>query len=177
MTADDYLKLLELAVASTYGLRLCLEGWTPAHLVRRRLYVARDRARAQGDRSFDSLSIVLHPTGELWIIRRDRLPEHSDPDDGLGAHPSPVNGDELPTTVFARGPGRPRKRITLHSGAPDHCHPVICDFAKRAWAGEFDGIFDRLVEVAEAKGGPGAEPQLSREDVERVATRIALGRG
>ena len=177
MNPDDYLKLLQEAVASEYGVRLCLQGWTPAHRLRRRLYAARDRARARGDRSFDHLSVILDVSGAVLIVRRDQLPECTDPDDGLGAHGAPLNGDELPKRVFARGPRRSRNPISLDSGVPGHCHRVICDFAKRTWAGEFDGIFDRLVEVAEAKRSASTEPQLSRADVERVATRIALQRG
>ena len=176
MTPDDYLDLLQQAVDSDHGIRLCMKGWTPTVRVRRRLYAARDRARARGDRSFDSLSVIAHDSGEMRIVRRDRLPGHGDSDDGLGAYPSSLDSDEVPPAVLARGPSHRKSRIPIYSRYPDVClDPVSCGIVKRFLKGEFDDVAVRLAAAEAALGDPHIEagPKLSLADAEPLLTRFA----
>ena len=77
MTPDDYIHLLEKAAASKFGLALevgqgqnTLPPSFPLQQFRRRLYYARENARKAGNRSFDDLSMLLRPDGEVWIVKR-----------------------------------------------------------------------------------------------------------
>ena len=174
MDPSDYLQLLQQARDSGYGIRLCMEGWTPVTHVRRRLYAARDRARARGDRSLDVLSVIAHDSGEIWIVRRDRLRGHDNSDDGLGAYPSALDGDEVPPAVLARGPARRKGRIPLYSRYPDGCLDPTCGIVKRFLAGEFDDVAERLAAAEAARGDPQVEagPKLSLADAERILTHF-----
>ena len=69
MTASDYRSLLEEAIDSEWGLRMSVGDSLRARAIRRRLYLARERARRLGDRSFDGLSFLLRQSGEVWIVR------------------------------------------------------------------------------------------------------------
>ena len=51
--------------------------------------------RRAGDNSFDDLSLVMQPYGDLWIVRRDRLPRRN-MEDGLSAESRQIYRDELP---------------------------------------------------------------------------------
>ena len=130
--------------------------------------------------SFDSLSIVLADTGEVWIVRRDLLPGCDDPDDGLGAYPSPLSSEELPTSVYARGPGRPQPPISLYSNVPDNCtDPIACGIARRLLAGEYeeeeeDELVDQLSAANRVQRG--ATSELSLVEAERVLNRLQRAR-
>ena len=176
MKPEDYDVLLREAAGSDYGIRLSMEGWTPFQRVRRRLYAARDRARARGDRSLDVLSVVAHNSGEIWIVRRDRLPGHDNSDDGLGAYPAPLDGDEVPPAVLARGPSRPKGRIPIYSRYPSGCSDPTCGIVKRFLAGEFDDVAVRLAAAEAARGDPHVEagPKLSLADAGRILTHFGL---
>lgn len=131
MKPDDYLAVLEQAADSEYGIRVALAGWTPAERVRRRLYLARDKARARGDLRFDHLSILLHPTGELRIVHRDRMPEPIISDDELGVcEARPISIDDLPPRILARGPNR------RHPPRP--IHDPMDEIVARVMRGDFD---------------------------------------
>ncbi len=95
MTRDGYLGLLRQALSSPNGIALELGDYGMAEWARGRLYRLRRILRRTGDTSFDSLSLVMQPNGDLWIIRRDRLPRRN-MEDGLSAETRPIDRDELP---------------------------------------------------------------------------------
>ena len=117
MNASDYRRLLDGAVTSEYGLRLQLPAshLRGARQVRRRLYLARERARASGDRSLDSLSVMLRyerarpAPWEVWIVRCDRLPRVPPLDDGVELRTEALMPAELPREIRARGRDRRRR--------------------------------------------------------------------
>ena len=112
MTRDEYLALLRRALSSDHGVALEIGNFYEAERARRRLYGIRDHLRRAGDKSYDSLSCVMRPGGDLWVIRRDRIP-HNTLEDGLSAESRPIGRSELPdrfgycNTAFAV---RKRKR-------------------------------------------------------------------
>jgi hypothetical protein len=131
MKPQDYRKLLEEARAADLGIKLEvdneLDTWT-ARSLRRRLYLERDRARRQGDRSFDILSVCLRNVApkdsrwakwEVWIVRRDCVSNEPE-DDFVTATASPLAPEETPRRIFARGPNRPRPfpTFSLHPDLP-----------------------------------------------------------
>ncbi len=95
MTRDDYLTLLRQALSAPHGVALEFGDWVKAERARGRLYRLRNDLRRAGDDSFDSLSLVTKPYGDLWIVRRDRLPRR-DMEDGLSAESRQISRDELP---------------------------------------------------------------------------------
>ncbi len=95
MTRDDYLALLQRALATPHGVALEFGDWVQAERARGRLYRLRSALRRAGDDSFDNLSLVVKPFGGLWIVRRDRLPRR-DMEDGLSAESRTICRDELP---------------------------------------------------------------------------------
>jgi hypothetical protein len=113
MKPQDYRKLLEEARAADLGIKLEvdneLDTWT-ARSLRRRLYLERDRARRQGDRSFDILSVCL----------RNVAPKDSRWAKCVTATASPLAPEETPRRIFARGPNRPRPfpTFSLHPDLP-----------------------------------------------------------
>jgi hypothetical protein len=120
MKSSDYRKLLEQALSTEYGIKLEVDydlDAFAARSIRRRLYQERDRARRQGDRTFDSLSVCIRnaapedhrlPRWEVWIVRRDWIRAWADENDGFTATPSPPTAGQVPLKIFARGPNRPR---------------------------------------------------------------------
>jgi hypothetical protein len=100
--------------------------------------------------------------GEVWIVRRDRLPQRDDPDDGYEAYPSDLQLCELPLTIRARGPKRPR--IPQHSLGPDPygcVDPISCKIMKRFLKGEIDDVAGRL--AAADAAAPEPNPRDARE--------------
>ncbi len=95
MTPDDYLALLRQALSTPHGVALELGDFDKAERARRRIYGLRDHLRRAGDTSFDNLSLVIQPYGDLWIVRRDRLPRRNR-DDGLSMESRQISRDELP---------------------------------------------------------------------------------
>ena len=112
MKSADYTALLRKAASSQYGLRVAIAKPHTAHRIRRRLYHARDRARRQGDRSLDELSIVTRHLAsegrqsvELLVVRRYCLPG-SQEDDGYEVEPLPLRREHVPPKILSRGPLR-----------------------------------------------------------------------
>ncbi len=95
MIRDEYLALLRQALSTPHGVALEFDDWVQAERARGRLYRLRSNLRRAGDHSFDSLSLVMQPYGDLWIVRRDRLPQR-DMEDGLSAESHVLRRDELP---------------------------------------------------------------------------------
>ncbi len=95
MTRGEYLALLRQALSTPHGVALEFDDWVKAERARGRLYRLRSALRRAGDTSFDDLSMVMRPYGELWIVRRDRLPRRN-MEDGLSTESRPINRDELP---------------------------------------------------------------------------------
>ncbi len=95
MTRADYLALLQRALVTPHGVALVFDDWVKAERARGRLYRLRSALRRAGDNSFDDLSLVMKPFGDLWIIRRDRLPRRN-MEDGIQAETRPIDRDELP---------------------------------------------------------------------------------
>ncbi len=95
MTRDDYLALLRQALSAPHGVALQFDDWVQAERARGRLYRLRNALRRAGDHSFDALSLVMQPYGDLWIVRRDKLPRR-DMEDGLSAESRQISRDELP---------------------------------------------------------------------------------
>jgi hypothetical protein len=82
-----------------------LDGLATARRFRRKLYYFRDQARRAGDHSFDELSVLVRRTGEVVIVRQDRL-RNRIKGDGVQGVVRDLQGDELPYSVGARGPSR-----------------------------------------------------------------------
>ncbi len=95
MTRADYLALLQRALVTPHGVALEFGNYGMAEWARGRLYRLRRILRRTGDTSFDSLSFVMQPNGDLWIIRRDRLPRRN-MEDGIQAETRQIDRDELP---------------------------------------------------------------------------------
>ena len=116
MTRDEYLALLRSALLTEHGVALEIGNLYEAERARRRLYGIRDHLRLAGDDSLDCLSCVVRPGGDLWIIRRDRIPRN-DLEDGLSAETRPLGKNELPdrfgyrnTSFSVSKPFRRRKK-------------------------------------------------------------------
>lgn len=103
--------LMLSALAQPNGLVVdCLSN-QEAHLLRRNLYRARDKARSLGHADFDELSFVLEDVS-LKIVRRDRITKLHQP--RYAARPLTV--EELPTQICARGMTKPPlSSILMHS--------------------------------------------------------------
>ena len=95
MTRDDYMALLQRALSTPHGVALEFGDWVKAERARGRLYRLRAALRRTGDTSFDNLSLVMQPYGDLLILRRDKLPRHN-MEDGLSAETRSISCDELP---------------------------------------------------------------------------------
>ena len=95
MTRDDYLALLRRALATPHGVALDFDDWVKAERARGRIYRLRSALRRAGDDSFDNLSLVMKPGGDLLILRRDRLPR-CNMEDGLSTASRAIGRDELP---------------------------------------------------------------------------------
>ena len=95
MTREDYLSLLRQALATAHGVALEFASFLEAEQARRRIYGIRDHVRKSGEDTFDDLSLVLRPGGNLWILRRDKLPR-GDREDGLSAESRLIGREELP---------------------------------------------------------------------------------
>jgi hypothetical protein len=122
---------------------------------------------------------LLHISGELWLVNRDRLPTCDEADDGLGAYASPLDEDELPSHVHARGPNLPKKRrippLSLNDGKcvdPESCHLM-----KRILKSDFDDAAERLTALDEARGYEWPEPRpLTLQEAGEVLERLARNR-
>ncbi len=95
MNRSEYLALLRRALSTPHGVALEFGDWVTAERARGRLYRLRRGLRQTGDHSFDNLSLMMQPYGDLWIVRRDRLPRR-DMEDGLSAESRQIHRDELP---------------------------------------------------------------------------------
>ena len=95
MNRDDYLALLREALATPHGVALEFGDWVKDERARGRLYRLRSARRRAGDTSFDNLSLVMQPSGDLLILRRDKLPRR-DMQDGLSMDCHPISREELP---------------------------------------------------------------------------------
>jgi hypothetical protein len=95
LTREDYLTLLHKALTAPHGVALRLGNFDKAEQARSRLYRIRSTLRRSGDRSFDGLSFYQDPAGDLWIVRRDKLPRRVR-DDGLEMESRELTHEELP---------------------------------------------------------------------------------
>ena len=95
MKGDDYLALLRRALSTPHGTALEFGDFHKAEWARGRLYRLRNMLRRVGDASFDNLSFVINPHGDLLIIRRDKLPRR-DMEDGLAVKGHSIRKEELP---------------------------------------------------------------------------------
>ena len=107
MISSDYLKFLDQAIQSPCGVALEVSDARDARRIRRRLYAARDKARAEGNGSYNDLSVLVRPDYELWIVKRQLMPRLT-LDDGLDTITRDLAEEELPRRVTARGPSQPR---------------------------------------------------------------------
>ena len=115
MKAHQYTDLLRSASASPHGLILLVADTWSAQRVRRRLYAARDRDRKTGNTEFDQLSVKIMPGPEVWIIKREMMPDLPI-DDGLellGSEQLPEV--QLPQRIVPHGPNRPSRPNPIHS--------------------------------------------------------------
>ena len=95
MTNDDYLTLLGQALTAPHGISLRLGDFDKAERARGKLYRLRSTLRRSGDLTFDKLSFYKDPAGDLWIVRRDKLPRQNR-DDGLQMDSRELTHEELP---------------------------------------------------------------------------------
>lgn len=95
--------LLESAASSPYGVVIRSEQ----RGLRRSLYYEREKARREGNLAFDSLSFIAKPGGELWIVRRNQIPQ---PSTNQVVVSRALEITELPQRIGARG----RCRLSLH---------------------------------------------------------------
>jgi hypothetical protein len=101
MTNDDYLTLLRQALTAPHGIALRLGNFDKAERARGKLYRLRSTLRRSGDRSFDGLSFYQDAAGDLWIVRRDKLPRRIR-DDGLLMDSRELTHEELPDHFGSR---------------------------------------------------------------------------
>ena len=95
MTRDDYVKLMQKAVSTPYGLTLELFNECQAEHARGRFYCLRNKLRQSGTSTFDSLSFLVKSDGTLQILRRNQMP-YNPLDDGLPVLQRPTTQNELP---------------------------------------------------------------------------------
>ena len=95
MTHDDYMVLLRQALTAPHGIALRFGDFDKAERARGKLYRIRSTLRRSGDRTFDGLSFYKDPAGDLWIVRRDKLPRRIR-DDGLKLDSRELTHEELP---------------------------------------------------------------------------------
>ncbi len=100
----DYEDLMQSALASTHGVALELLDFQSAKRMRRQFYALREQLREKGQHAFDTLSFISKRTGELWIIRRDAMPQ-STSSQLLSMRPLIL--EELPAKLMARGKRKP----------------------------------------------------------------------
>jgi hypothetical protein len=109
MTRNDYLALMQRALAEPHGLRLSFPD--RMHLIRaaRTFYKLREEVRRIGDKQFDILSICRprRPKTELLLFSRARI-DTAPVDDGLEATASPLSATDMPRRI--RDPHGPRSR-------------------------------------------------------------------
>jgi hypothetical protein len=82
-----------------------LDGLAAARRFRRKLYYFRDQLRRAGDQTYDGLSVLVRRSGEVVIVRQDRLRNRTK-GDGVQGVVRALQPDELPYSVGARGPSR-----------------------------------------------------------------------
>ncbi|MFP6731468.1 MAG: hypothetical protein VCD50_15105 [Alphaproteobacteria bacterium] len=95
MTSDDYLTLLRQALTAPHGIALRLGNFDKAERARGKLYRLRRTLHRSGDQTFDGLSFFKDTGGDLWIVRRDKLPRRIR-DDGLQLDSRELTHEELP---------------------------------------------------------------------------------
>ena len=95
MTRNDYVKLLHRALNAEHGVALKCGNFDKAEQIRGKLYRIRSTLRRSGDLTFDKLSFYKDPAGDLWIVRRDKLPRRMR-DDGLQMNSRELTHEELP---------------------------------------------------------------------------------
>ena len=110
MKPNAYLEVLTQAVNVNYGIRLRVLNGRDVSAIRRRIYRARNRARARGDRSFDLLATVIkfpvidgRRAVELWIVRKDRIGRCDAMEDGMNAETSELAASDLSPRLLGRG--------------------------------------------------------------------------
>ncbi len=106
MAPINYVELLEQAMQAKYGIALEVPDHRTARRLRRKLYGIRDKARKGGDHSLDGLSILILLDFEVWIVKREFLPNQPLDDGILLASNRSLESDELPRRIGVRGPGR-----------------------------------------------------------------------
>ena len=116
MRREDYLRRMQEAADSEYGIALHLGDRHKAIQARRKFYRLREKLQAEGNLDFIQLSFLIMPEGDLHIIRRNALPRYKD-DDGLQAEVRPLACAELPLHIGAR---RARLRVHASLNNPDH---------------------------------------------------------
>ena len=112
---SDLHTILQRALGADVGIVLAVADAREARRLRRRLYDLRDRERrATGSTPYDSISILIRPDGDLWLVNRASIPK-------AGKPVPPPSRDltlaELPT-IRARGPHR--SGIPLHFISSGH---------------------------------------------------------
>ena len=106
MIDDDYRALFDRALSSAYGIAVEVPDHRTARRLRRKLYGVRDKARKDGDHSLDGLSVLILLDFEVWIVKRESLPNQPLDDGILLASNRSLESDELPRRIGVRGPGR-----------------------------------------------------------------------
>ncbi len=106
MIDDEYRALFDRALSSAYGIAMEVPDHRTARRLRRKLYGIRDKARKVGDHSLDGLSILVLLGFEVWIVKREVLPNQPLDDGILLASNRSLEPDELPRRIGVRGPGR-----------------------------------------------------------------------
>ena len=110
MKPNDYIGILKRAADSECGVSIRPADPRATNQIRRRLYYARDHARARGDNSFDSLATVIRYLNidgrhavELWVIPRNRIGGCETMGDGMRTEVSELHASELSPGLLARG--------------------------------------------------------------------------
>ena len=106
MIDDDYRALFDRALSGKYGIALEVPDHRTARRLRRKLYGIRDKARKAGDHSLDGLSILILLDFEVWIVKREFLPNQPLDDGILLASNRSLESDELPRRIGVLWPGR-----------------------------------------------------------------------
>ena len=109
MKPNDYIGILKQAADSECGISLRPADPRAMSQVRRKLYYARDCARARGNNSFDSLATVIRYLNidgrhvvELWVIPRNRIGGCETMGNGMRTEISKLHASDLSPGILAR---------------------------------------------------------------------------
>lgn len=104
-------QILTQATQSPLGIALQCRNTRDAHIQRRKFYAEREKLRARGVSSYNELSFLLRPNGELWLVRRAAIPARTTAIDT--AEIRALHSQELPSQIASRGKSRVGRNLGI----------------------------------------------------------------